>query len=66
MVFTSDNGPWLSFKTHGVSAGLLKAGKGTAWEGDMRVPLIFWSPAKIKPAVVTDLGSTMDLFTTQH
>ena len=64
VVFTSDNGPWLSFKTHGGSAGLLYAGKGTTWEGGMREPCIFWSPAKIQPAVVTDLGSTLDLFTT--
>ena len=64
VVFTSDNGPWLSFKTHGGSAGLLYAGKGTTWEGGMREPCIFWSPAKIQPAVITDLGSTLDLFTT--
>lgn len=64
VVFTSDNGPWLSFKTHGGSAGLLRAGKGTTWEGGMREPCIFWSPAKIKPAVISDLGTTMDLFTT--
>lgn len=64
VVFTSDNGPWLSFKTHGGSSGLLRAGKGTTWEGGMRVPCIFWSPAKIKPAVVIGLGTTMDLFTT--
>jgi arylsulfatase A-like enzyme len=64
VVFTSDNGPWLSFKTHGGSAGLLRAGKGTTWEGGMRVPCIFWSPSLIEPAIVMDLGSTMDLFTT--
>ena len=64
VVFTSDNGPWLAFDTHGGSAGLLRAGKGTTWEGGMREPAIFWSPAKIKPAVITDPGSTMDLFTT--
>lgn len=64
VVFTSDNGPWLSFDLHGGSSGLLRAGKGTTWEGGMRVPSIFWSPAKIKPAVVTGIGATMDLFTT--
>ena len=64
VVFTSDNGPWLSFKAHGGSAGLLYAGKGTTWEGGMREPCIFWSPAQIQPAVITDLGSTLDLFTT--
>ena len=64
VVFTSDNGPWLSFKTHGGSAGLLYAGKGTTWEGGMREPCIFWSPTQIQPAVITDLGSTLDLFIT--
>lgn len=64
VVFTSDNGPWLPFGLNGGSAGLLRAGKGTTWEGGMREPTIFWSPAKIKPAVISELGSTMDLFTT--
>ena len=64
VVFTSDNGPWLTFKTHGGSAGLLKEGKGTTWEGGMRVPTIFWSPSNIKPAIISDTGSTMDLFST--
>jgi len=64
VVFTSDNGPWLSFGINGGSAGLLRAGKGMTWEGGMREPCIFWSPKKIKPALVTDLGTTMDLFTT--
>lgn len=64
VVFTSDNGPWLPFKTHGGSAGLLRAGKGTTFEGGMREPCIFWSPTNIAPAVVSDLGATLDLFTT--
>lgn len=64
VVFTSDNGPWLPFKNNGGSAGLLTAGKGTTWEGGMREPGIFWGPGNIKPGLVTDLGSTMDLFTT--
>ena len=64
VVFTSDNGPWLSFDTHGGSAGLLRAGKGTTWEGGMREPGIFWWPGTIKPAVVADMGCTMDLYTT--
>lgn len=64
VVFTSDNGPWLSYGINGGSAGLLKAGKGMTWEGGMREPCIFWSPTNIKPAVVTELGTTMDLFST--
>jgi len=64
VVFTSDNGPWLPFKNNGGSAGLLRAGKGTTWEGGMREPCIFWGPSLVQPGLVTDMGSTMDLFTT--
>lgn len=64
VVFNSDNGPWLVYDDHGGSAGLLKEGKGTTWEGGMRVPGIFWMPGKINPGVITEIGSTLDLFTT--
>jgi arylsulfatase A len=64
VVFTSDNGPWLSFNHHGGTAGLLREGKGSTWEGGMRVPTVMWGPGRVRPAVVQDLGSTMDLFTT--
>lgn len=40
IVFSSDNGPWLSYKTEGGSAGPLREGKGTTWEGGQRVPCI--------------------------
>jgi arylsulfatase A-like enzyme len=64
VVFTSDNGPWLTYKTHGGSAGGLKWGKGTTWEGGMRVPAIFWWPGTVKPGTVMDMGSTLDLLPT--
>ena len=64
VVFSSDNGPWLSFETHGGSAGPLRAGKGTTFEGGMRVPTIFWWPGKIQPGVKKELGSTLDLMAT--
>ncbi len=64
VVFTSDNGPWLTFNEQGGSAGLLREGKGCTYEGGMREPTIFWQPGKIKPGVVADMGSTMDLFAT--
>ncbi|WP_276389356.1 sulfatase family protein [Eudoraea chungangensis] len=64
LVFTSDNGPWLTFKEKGGSAGLLRAGKGTTWEGGMREPALFWGPGTIKPGLRHDLGSSMDLFVT--
>ena len=63
VVFTSDNGPWLTYKTHGGSAGLLRNGKGTTWEGGMRVPAIFWG-AGIVPKSVNEMGSTLDLYPT--
>ncbi len=64
VVFTSDNGPWLPFQTHGGSAGLLREGKGSTFEGGMREPTIFWWPGKITPKVERQLGTTMDLLPT--
>ena len=66
VVFTSDNGPWTSFETHGGSAGPLRHGKGTTFEGGMRVPGIFWWPGTIAPGVTREIGSGMDLFTTAN
>jgi arylsulfatase A-like enzyme len=63
--FSSDNGPWLSFGEQGGSAGLLREGKGSTWEGGMREPGIAWWPGRIKAGSVnTSLASTMDLFVT--
>jgi len=64
VVFSSDNGPWLAFKTHGGSAGPLRAGKGTNFEGGQRVPTIFWGPGYVKPGVIDGMGSTIDLLET--
>lgn len=64
VVFTSDNGPWLPFGAHGGSPGPLREGKGTTWEGGVRTPAIFWWPGTIRPSVITDIGSEMDLFVT--
>ena len=63
--FTSDNGPWLVKKEHGGSAGPLRDGKGTPYEGGVREPAIAWFPGKIPAGrVVTDPGITLDLFPT--
>lgn len=64
VVFTSDNGPWLIFNQHGGSAGPLRDGKGSTWDGGMREPALFWWPGVIQPGVVREMGSTMDLFPT--
>ncbi len=64
VVFTSDNGPWLTFNELGGSAGLLKGGKGSTYEGGMREPTIFWWPGKIEPGVQMQMGSTLDIYPT--
>ena len=48
VVFTSDNGPWLSYGKHSGSTGIYREGKGTTWEGGQRVPCIVWFPKDIK------------------
>ncbi len=63
--FTSDNGPWLTQKENGGSAGLLRGGKGSTWEGGMRVPAIAWWPGRIPAGAATlELACTLDLFNT--
>ena len=52
VIYTSDNGPWLSYGNHAGSAGPLREGKGTAWEGGMREPCVIRWPAVI-PAGTT-------------
>ncbi|MDG1762249.1 MAG: sulfatase [Flavobacteriaceae bacterium] len=49
VVFTSDNGPWLSYGGHAGSAGIFREGKGTNWEGGHRVPGIVRYPKSIQP-----------------
>jgi arylsulfatase A len=65
VIFTSDNGPWLVFDSQGGSAGLLREGKGSTFEGGMRVPAVVWWPETI-PAGTTnaELTSTLDLLPT--
>ena len=64
LIFTSDNGPWLTMLTEGGRAGLLRMGKGTTFEGGMRVPGIFSWPGKIQTGTVSGIGSTLDLYRT--
>jgi arylsulfatase A-like enzyme len=64
IIFTSDNGPMTLMKENGGTAGLLRGGKGTTWEGGMRVPTIFWGKGLVKPGTIRDLGSQLDLFAT--
>ncbi len=63
--FTSDNGPWLIRGLAGGSAGLLRDGKGSTWEGGMREPGIAWWPGKIPAGKVChEVATTMDLLPT--
>lgn len=65
VIFTSDNGPWLYQKLDGGSAGLLKGGKNTTWEGGFRVPMIARWPGTIPPnQVIITPASTLDLLPT--
>jgi len=54
VVFTSDNGPWLSYGNHSGSSGIFREGKGTTWEGGVRVPSIIKFPSKLKPAIIDE------------
>jgi arylsulfatase A len=66
VLFSSDNGPWLSYGNHAGSAGLLREGKGTTWEGGVREPFIARWPGKIpadktqpEPAMTIDILPTL-------
>jgi arylsulfatase len=64
-IFTSDNGPWLNFGNHAGSAGPLREGKGTAFEGGPRVPSIWRWPGHIEAGSVTsNMASTLDVLPT--
>ena len=65
VIFTADNGPWLSYGTHAGSASPLREGKGTMFEGGYREPTIMRWPGKIPANTTCDqLASTIDIFPT--
>ncbi len=65
VIFTSDNGPWLIQGADGGSAKPLRAGKGSTWEGGVRVPTIARWPGKIAPKSASDaVAGTIDLLPT--
>ena len=66
VIFTSDNGPWLSYGDHAGSAGPLREGKGTMFEGGCRESAIVWWPGTIpagtickEPAMTIDILPTV-------
>ena len=65
VLFTSDNGPWLTKGSDGGSALPLRGGKGSTWEGGVRVPTIARWSGKIQPGTVCDaVAGTIDLMPT--
>jgi arylsulfatase A-like enzyme len=65
VVFASDNGPWLSYGDHAGSAGPLREGKGTAFEGGVRVPFVARWPGRIPAgAVQAEPAMTIDVLPT--
>ncbi len=65
VIFTTDNGPWLSYGDHAGSAFPHREGKGTAWEGGIRVPALMRWPGKIPAGTTSDeLACTVDILPT--
>ena len=75
MLFTSDNGPWLIKNKdhadghlptdHGGSAGRLRSGKVSTFEGGVRVPTILWGPGRVPEGTTCDsIASTLDVLPT--
>lgn len=65
VIFTSDNGPWLPFKERGGSAGPLRGGKGSNFEGGQRVPcLVRWPGRVAASSLCTTPMTAMDLLPT--
>jgi len=73
ILFTSDNGPWLVKGLSAGSAGLFTGrfseywdtGKGTTWEGGIRMPAFAYWPGHIEPGSrSSEVVSSLDVFPT--
>lgn len=65
VVFTSDNGPAIERGAFGGSAGALRGGKQTVWEGGVRVPFIACWPGRLPAGSIRHgVATAMDLFPT--
>jgi len=65
VIFTSDNGPWLSYGNHAGSAGPFREGKGTNFEGGHREPCIMRWPGRLPAnSICKEPLMTIDLFPT--
>ena len=75
VLFTSDNGPWLIKNKdhadghlrddHGGSAGPLRSGKVSTFEGGVRVPTILWGPRRVPMGTTCEsIAGTLDVLPT--
>jgi arylsulfatase len=65
VIFTTDNGPWLNYGNHAGSAGGLREGKTTSWEGGQRVPFIVRWPGEIPEGTIcNNLACAIDILPT--
>jgi arylsulfatase A len=65
VIFSSDNGPWLTQGKNGGTAGPLRGGKAGTYEGGVREPTIAWWPGRIAPGSVCDaVTGNIDLLPT--
>jgi arylsulfatase A-like enzyme len=65
VLFSSDNGPWLSYGNHAGVAGPLREGKGTSFEGGVREPFLAAWPGVIPAGTVCkEPAMTIDLLPT--
>ncbi len=64
VIYTTDNGPWLGFRHHGGSAGPLRDGKGTTFEGGQRVPCVMRGPGIPAGTTCSELIGTIDILPT--
>ena len=61
-IFTTDNGPWLNYGNHAGSAGGLREGKLTSWEGGQRVPFIIkWPGNTPSGTICNNLACAIDI-----
>lgn len=65
IIFTSDNGPWLNYGNHAGSAGPLREGKGSMWEGGHReATFMYWQGHIPEGSTCSHLASTIDILPT--
>lgn len=65
IIFTSDNGPWISYGDHAGASGAFREGKFTVFEGGQRVPCIMkWPDVIPKGMVCNRLASSVDILPT--